>query len=519
MREETTLLKVQGLSKAFPGVQALDQVNLTVKEGEVHALVGENGAGKSTLMKCLIGMEKPTTGKIWFAGKELANYQIADALKLGIAMIHQELSPVREKSVMENIWLGREPKNKLGLIDHQQMAQMTTELLQRIDLTIDPRKLMKNLTLANMQMIEIAKALSYDTKLIIMDEPTSSLTSKEISQLFKLIDQLKADKRSVIYISHKLGEIRTICDQLTVLRDGKFIAQKPVSETTERELIQLMVGREIKQLFPKVAAEIGEVKLAVKDFSNGRDFHDISFDLRAGEILGFAGLVGSGRSEVMEALFGVRKLTSGQVELNGQEVKIKSSAEAVAKGLAFLTEDRRKTGIFPMLPVSYNIVASAIGDFSNSLGLISNHVLKTQAAAYVKQLKIKTPSTAVAIRNLSGGNQQKVLIAKWLLTTPEILILDEPTRGIDVGAKSEIHRHISKMAEGGKSIIMVSSELPEILGMSDRVVVMREGRIRAILDNVDLSQETIMAYASGTLTDSPMATTEKRDVRNEKILN
>lgn len=501
MNNQDYLLKLEDMSKEFPGVKALDNVQLKVRPGEVHALMGENGAGKSTLMKCIIGMYTPTSGKIWFNGRYIEHYDIIQALHMGISMIHQELSPVMEKSIMENIWLGREPKNKIGLIDHKKMYQMTVDSLERIGLTLNPKKLMKELTVANIQMIEMAKAISYDAKIIIMDEPTSSLTEKEINQLYKIIRQLKADNRSIIYISHKLAEIREVCDQLTVFRDGKYITQRAVAETTEQEMINLMVGRDIDQLFPKMETKIGEIKLSVKNLSNGKDFHDINFDVREGEILGFAGLMGAGRSEVMEAIFGVRSKTSGDIRLNGQPLKIKTASDAVKNKLAFLTEDRRKTGIFPMLSVSYNIVSSSINSFRNKVGLLDNKRLDDEALNYIETLHVKTASAKTAIRNLSGGNQQKVLIAKWLLTKPEVLILDEPTRGIDVGAKAEIHRNISTMAYTGKSIIMVSSELPEILGMSDRIVVMHEGRITGVLDNKNLTQEDIMAYASGTKND------------------
>lgn len=501
MSYDDYVLVLEDMSKEFPGVKALDHVQLKIKPGEVHALMGENGAGKSTLMKCIIGMYTPTSGKIWFNGDYITNYSIIQALTMGISMIHQELSPVMEKSVMENIWLGREPKNKVGLIDHKKMYQMTMDVLERVNVKIDPKKLMKELTVANMQMIEMAKAISYDAKVIIMDEPTSSLTEKEIKQLYKIIRQLKEEGRSIIYISHKLDEIREVCDQLTIFRDGKYITQRGVAETTEQEMINLMVGRDIDQLFPKGKTEIGEVKFSVENLSNGKDFYDISFDVREGEILGFAGLVGAGRSEVMEAIFGVRSKLSGNIRLNGQPLVIKSAADAVKNKLAFLTEDRRKTGIFPMLSVSYNIVSSSIESFKNKVGLLNNKRLDDEAMHYIDTLNVKTPSYKTAIRNLSGGNQQKVLIAKWLLTKPDLLILDEPTRGIDVGAKAEIHRNISTMAYTGKSIIMVSSELPEILGMSDRIVVMHEGRITGILDNHNLTQEEIMLYASGMKND------------------
>lgn len=495
------ILELESVCKEFPGVKALDNVQLKVKPGEVHALMGENGAGKSTLMKCIIGMYQATSGKIKFNGEYIENYDVIKALNMGISMIHQELSPVNEKSVMENIWLGREPKNRLGLVDHKTMYKMTLEVLERINLNVNPKTLMKELTVANIQMIEIAKAISYDAKVIIMDEPTSSLTAKEIEQLYEIIRQLKSEGRSIIYISHKLDEIKAVCDEMTFFRDGQYVGQHNVKDTSEEEIIKLMVGRNLDRLFPKMETEIGEVKLSVKNLSDGKTFNNVSFDVREGEILGVAGLVGAGRSEVMETIFGVRHKVSGAVTLNGKELNIKTASDAVANGLAFLTEDRRKTGIFPVMSISYNIVSSSMETFKNKFGLVENKRMDDEARNYIETLKIKTPSHTTAIQNLSGGNQQKVLIAKWLLTKPEVLILDEPTRGIDVGAKAEIHRNISTMAYTGKSIIMVSSELPEILGMSDRVVVMHEGRITGILENKDLTQETIMAYASGTKDD------------------
>lgn len=495
------ILELESVCKEFPGVKALDNVQLKVKPGEVHALMGENGAGKSTLMKCIIGMYQATSGKIKFNGEYIENYDVIKALNMGISMIHQELSPVNEKSVMENIWLGREPKNRLGLVDHKTMYKMTLEVLERINLNVNPKTLMKELTVANIQMIEIAKAISYDAKVIIMDEPTSSLTAKEIEQLYEIIRQLKSEGRSIIYISHKLDEIKAVCDEMTFFRDGQYVGQHSVKDTSEEEIIKLMVGRNLDRLFPKMETEIGEVKLSVKNLSDGKTFNNVSFDVREGEILGVAGLVGAGRSEVMETIFGVRHKVSGAVTLNGKKLNIKTASDAVANGLAFLTEDRRKTGIFPVMSISYNIVSSSMETFKNKFGLVENKRMDDEARNYIETLKIKTPSHTTAIQNLSGGNQQKVLIAKWLLTKPEVLILDEPTRGIDVGAKAEIHRNISTMAYTGKSIIMVSSELPEILGMSDRVVVMHEGRITGILENKDLTQETIMAYASGTKDD------------------
>lgn len=503
MDKDNVLLEVKHLTKEFPGVKALDNITFRIDKGEVHCLLGENGAGKSTLMKCIIGMYKPTSGEVWFDGKRLDNNSVLKSLAAGISMIHQELSPVREKTIMENIWLGREPKNKLGFVDHKKMYQMTEEILNEVEMDIDPKLLMKQLTVAKMQMIEIAKAISYDAKMIIMDEPTSSLTEKEIEQLFKIIRRLKEKNVSVIFISHKLDEIKEICDRITIFRDGQYVVDRDVATTSTQDMINYMVGREIDQLFPKQEAKIGATRLKVRGLSDGKAFHNISFDLREGEILGFAGLVGAGRSEVMEALFGHREIKEGTVEVNGKTMVNKTPSDAIKNGWAFLTEDRRKTGIFPMLSVDYNILSSSMDKYRGPARLLKTKQMKRDATDLIEKLQVKTPSGTTAIQNLSGGNQQKALIAKWLLTNPEILIIDEPTRGIDVGAKSEIHRKISTLAQNGKCVLMVSSELPEVLGMSDRVVVMHEGKITGILENDGLTQEEVLMYASGEKDDFP----------------
>ncbi|WP_051258497.1 sugar ABC transporter ATP-binding protein [Atopococcus tabaci] len=500
----TYLLKMNAIVKEFPGVTALSNVNLYVKPGEVHALLGENGAGKSTLMKCLIGIHQPTSGTIYFNGEKLSNYGTSEALNKGLSMIHQELNPVLHRSVAENIWLGREPKNKFGFIDHKKMYQMTEDVLQKIDMPIDPKTELKELTVAGMQMIEIAKALSYDAKLIIMDEPTSSLTEKETQKLFEIIEKLKKENRSIIYISHKMEEVYTVCDTVTILRDGQSVGTASVKDTTSDELIQKMVGREVGNLYPdRQTKPKEEVKLSVHGLTDDKLFRKVSFDLRKGEVLGFAGLIGAGRTEVMEAVFGLRPFNEGKVMMDGKEIKVKSPVDAIQHKMAFLTEDRRQTGIFPMLSVGYNIASGDMDQYRNGFGLLDNKKIKEQAQEYVDSLRIKTSSVETEIQYLSGGNQQKALLAKWLLTDPDILILDEPTRGIDVGAKSEIHKMIAQLAAEGKSIILISSELPEILGMSDRVVVMHEGKVHGILENDQLTQEEIMEYATGAKDDFP----------------
>lgn len=496
------LLEMKDIVKTFPGVKALKGVNLKVRPGEVHALVGENGAGKSTLMKCLIGIQEPTSGEIIFDGETRRIPNTKYALDMGISMIHQELNPVLYRPIMENIYLGREPKNKLGLIDHKKMYDDAKELLASIGMYDDPRTIMETLTVAKMQMIEIAKAVSYDAKLIIMDEPTSALTEKEVGELFTIIRQLKAQNRSIIYISHKLDEIYEITDMVTVFRDGEYIGTEATATLPVDKMIKMMVGREVTDMYSKATCEKGDVILEVKNLSNRKLFRDISFEVRKGEILGFAGLIGSGRTEVMETIFGIRHKTGGEVFIHGKKMDINSPRDAIDAGMAMLTEDRRGTGIFSILSVQDNMSVVHLGAFLNKLGLINYKKLNESCFEYRDSIRIKTPSLKQQIQFLSGGNQQKVLVARWLMSQPEILILDEPTRGIDVGAKAEIYKLIEMLANMGKCIIMVSSELPEVMGMSDRIVVMHEGSITGILDNYEegaLTQEEIMSYATRTV--------------------
>lgn len=497
--DDKVILKMENITKAFPGVKALNKVNFQLQKGEVHALVGENGAGKSTLMKCLIGIYKPTEGKIWYDGNYIEELDTRKALNIGISMIHQELSPIEHRTISENIWLGREPKTAIGLIDYKKMHEMTEQILKVVDLEENPRQIMKNLTVAKVQMIEIAKAISYDAKIIIMDEPTSALTEKEALQLFGIIKKLKEKGHSAIYISHKLDEIYTICDNVTVFRDGELIGSSAIKDLAVEEMIRMMVGREVNNLFPKQDCKIGEAVLEVQNLSSKGAFQDVSFVAKKGEILGFAGLVGSGRSQIMEAIFGVRKIHRGEIYISGKQVDVKNPVEAIRNKIAFLTEDRRTTGIFPMLSVRYNTICSNISRYRKKSGFLSYKKMNEDVEQYIQSIRIKTPSAGTAIQNLSGGNQQKVLIARWLLTSPEILILDEPTRGIDVGAKAEIYNLISMLAAQGKCIIMISSELPEIIGMSDRVVVMHEGKKSGELCKGELDQETLMMYATGKM--------------------
>ncbi len=500
MENEKYILQMKNIVKTFPGVKALRGVELDVKPGEIHALMGENGAGKSTLVNCIAGIHSPTSGSIIYNGKIIENYNTAQALEMGIAMIHQELSPVLQRPIMENIWLGREPLNKLGLVDHKKMYDLTKEVLKEIDLDVDPKTLMISLTVAKMQMIEIAKAISYESKLIIMDEPTSALTDKEVSQLFKIMRKLKNKGKSIIYISHKIDEVYEVTDRVTVYRDGQYIGSELTKDLPVSKLINMMVGRDIEEMYPKVKCSLGAVKLEVKNMTHRHLFRDISFTVRKGEILGIAGLVGSGRTEVVETIFGIRNMISGEIFIDGKKIEINNPMDAIANHMALLTEDRRMSGIFPMLSVRLNMVIANISAYLNKLGFIKEKELKNECNNYVEKIQVKTPGLMQKIENLSGGNQQKVLVARWLMTNPDILFLDEPTRGIDVGTKSEIYKIITKLAADGKCIVMISSELPEIMGMSDRIMVMHEGIVTGIIENTDdLTQERLMAYATNTI--------------------
>jgi inositol transport system ATP-binding protein len=491
------LLRMEGIRKLFPGVVALDGVDLEVRPGTVHALTGENGAGKSTLMKVLIGMYQEDSGTITFEGKQVKIPDTKTGLGLGISMIHQELSYVPELTVAENIYLGREPRGKLGLVSHEQMSDDAKALFERWGIKINPKEQMKRLSVAQAQMVEIAKAISFDSRLIIMDEPTSAMTEHEVEHLYAMIAQLKENGVSVIYITHKLDEVFTISDYVTVFRDGKLVMTVPVAELDRDKLITLMVGRELTHLFPKEHAEIGEVVLQVKNLNRGELVQDVSFELRRGEILGLAGLMGAGRTEVLETVFGIVKAESGEIVVDGKTCKITQPRDAIAANIGLLTEDRKQTGIMGVLSVRDNMIVAALPRYSPK-GMLQPKRIDDACEAQRKTLAVKTPSLNQLIENLSGGNQQKVLISRWLLTLPEILMIDEPTRGVDVGAKSEIHRLMSMLAQQNKAILMVSSEMPEVLGMSDRILVMHEGRITGELSRQDATQEKIMQLATGT---------------------
>ncbi|RXZ83184.1 sugar ABC transporter ATP-binding protein [Paenibacillaceae bacterium] len=494
----TLALEMRGISKAFPGVQALSDVSLKVRRGTVHALMGENGAGKSTLMKCLFGIYKPDQGEIYIQDVKANINNSGDAIAHGISMIHQELHPVQHRSVMENLWLGRFPMRVKMFVNHTKMLQDTVRLLRELEIDIDPRVRTGTLSVSKIQLLEIAKAVSYDAKVIVMDEPTSSLTAIEVEQLFTIINKLRDRGVSIIYISHKMEEILRISDDVTIMRDGCYIGTWPAEELTTDLIITKMVGRELKERFPERTHTPGEVAMRVEGLcsTNPKSFRQVSFDLRKGEILGLGGLVGSQRTELVEALFGLRKLASGTISIDGKRVQIKSPSDAKLHNMALLTEERRVTGIFPVLSVYENTIIANLGRYRNRIGLLNERMGRVEAQQSVEKLRTKTPNVQTMIRNLSGGNQQKVLLARWLLTEPEILLLDEPTRGIDVGAKYEIYTLIANLAKQGKSILMISSEMPELLGMSDRIMVMSEGRLTGIVEGSKATEQDIMRLAA-----------------------
>src|SRR4051812_46867946 len=487
-------LEAEGITKRYPGVVALDGVRLAIRPGTVHALMGENGAGKSTLMKVIAGIIRPDEGEIRVKGRPVHLHSPRDATDAGIAMIHQELNLVPHMTIAENVWIGREP-TRLGLVNHAELNRRTRALFERIGIDLDPERELGTLTVANQQMVEIAKAVSYDSDIIIMDEPTSAITDKEVDRLFEIIAQLKSENKAIVYITHKMNEVFMIADDISVFRDGKQVGSDRASAFDQNKLISLMVGRELTHMFPKGHAEIGEVVLSVRDLALEGVFKGVSFELRRGEILGIAGLIGAGRTDVAEAIFGVTPATAGEIRIDGKPVAISSPKTAMNHGLALLTEDRKASGLFLMHSVLENMQIASVRTHTTT-GFVKQGALNDLCTKLRDTLRIKTPTLNETIGNLSGGNQQKALIARCLMTNPRILILDEPTRGIDVGAKAEIHRLISDLAAKGLAIIMISSEMPEILGMSDRIMVMHEGHVSGFLDRTEATQEKIMHLAA-----------------------
>lgn len=492
MKDSSNLLEMRNISKEFPGVKALDNVTLKVKKGSVHALMGENGAGKSTLMKCLFGIYHPNSGEIFISGQKVQFKNSKHALDNGVSMVHQELNQVRERNVMDNLWLGRYPKKGL-FIDEKKMYDETEKIFKDLDINVNPRDKVSTLSVSQMQMVEIAKAVSYNSKIIVMDEPTSSLTEKEVSHLFKIINKLRKQGISIIYISHKMEEILEISDEVTIMRDGKWIATENASNLTMDLIIKLMVGRELTDRFPKKDHTPKETILEVKNLSDAKNqLKNVSFKLRKGEILGIAGLVGAKRTETLETLFGLREKGSGEIILHGKKVDNSKPFKAMQNGFALVTEERRQTGIFGKLPIDFNSIIANIDSYKTSTGLLANGRISKDTQWVIDSMKVKTPSQKTLIGSLSGGNQQKIVIGKWLLRKPEILLLDEPTRGIDVGAKFEIYQLINELAKEDKGIIMVSSEMPELLGVCDRILVMSNGRVSGIVNANETTQEEIM---------------------------
>ncbi len=495
-------LEMREICKSFPGVKAVDHAQLRLRPGTVHPLMGENGAGKSTLMKCMFGIYKMDEGELYFEGKKVEIHDPMEALNMGIAMVHQELQPIPARTVGENIFLGRYPMKKaLGIIpivDHKKMYENTAELLKKVRMEFDPKQMLGELSVSQMQSVEIAKAVSANCKVLILDEPTSSLTQNEVEALFRIIEDLKADGVSIVYISHKMDEILRISDEVTIMRDGQYVGTWDAKDLTTDTIITKMVGRELTNLFPKRENVPGEVVFEVEEFTsiNPKSFRNASFTLRKGEILGVGGLVGAQRTELMEGIFGIRSHSKGTIKYNGKELKINRPKDAIDQGIAMLTEDRRASGILGVLSIADNISVASLKQYLDYGFCINNKKVENLVQENVAKMNIKTPSSKTQIQTLSGGNQQKVLIGRWLANNPDVLILDEPTRGIDVGAKYEIYCIIAELAKQGKSIIMISSEMAELIGMSDRIMVMCDGKVTGFIEGSEASQENIMELAT-----------------------
>ncbi len=492
------LLRMEGIFKSFSGVPVLSNVHLAVAQGEVHSLMGENGAGKSTLMKILSGLYKPDQGSIYLNGK-LVNFKSPrEALDLGICMIHQELNPVRAMTVSENVFLGREPCHRFTtVVNNRRQRDLTSTLLREMGMSINPDAKMGNLSVAEMQMVEIIKAISYNSKVIIMDEPTSAVTSREAGKLFEIIDSLKAKGIGIIYISHKMDEVFHISDTITVLRDGQYIGTRPAGDMDPDTVVKLMVGREIRELFPKTPTAVGDISLEVDGLARRGKFRDISFRARCGEVLGFGGLMGAGRSEVMETLFGIYRADAGAIRIYGQPVHIRSPSDAIRHGLALVTEDRQLTGLNLKASVKANMTLVSLKKFCRGRQVLRLGEERRAVDAQLRALAVKVRDRNQAVSTLSGGNQQKIVLAKWLLTDPQIIILDEPTRGIDIGAKAEFYEIIRTLARQGRTIILVSSEMPELLGLCDRIIVLYQREIAAEFKRGSFDQEEIIRAAIG----------------------
>ena len=495
-QNEPVLLRMEGIVKEFPGVKALDGVNLTVKAGTVHALMGENGAGKSTLMKCLFGVYSKNAGHIYLEGKEVNFKNSKEALENGVAMVHQELNQALKRNVMDNMWLGRFPKTG-PFTSEKKMYDATMEVFKELGVNVNPKTIMSTMPVSQRQMVEIAKAVSFNSKVIVFDEPTSSLTENEVEHLFRIINMLRDRGCGIIYISHKMAEIKRISDEITIMRDGKWIATERADDLSMNDIIRLMVGRELTNQFPPKTNVPGETFLKVEHLTGMyNQLKDVSFEAKRGEVLGLAGLDSSGRTEVLESIFGIRTRKSGTITLNGKVCKNRNSGESIKNGFALLTEERRATGIFGVRNIRENTIISSLHRHKKFGPLLSEKSQREDTQHYIDAMRTKTPTQETQIRSLSGGNQQKVIIGRWLLTEPDVLLLDEPTRGIDVGAKYEIYQLIQNLALEGKTVIMVSSEMPELLGTCDRIVVMSGGRVAGEVDVKTTTQEEIMTLAA-----------------------
>ncbi|MDR1487679.1 MAG: sugar ABC transporter ATP-binding protein [Deltaproteobacteria bacterium] len=488
---------MKGICKRFPGVLALDNVDFRLYPGKVHALMGENGAGKSTLMKVLAGLHTPDEGTITLSGQKIVIDAPRRAMEYGIAMIHQELNPVLEMTIAENLFLGREFIGPARFIDYRKMNREATKLLDYIGVDINPGKYMRELTVSQMQMVEIAKAVSYNANIIIMDEPTSAITTKEVDRLFEIIRLLKSENKCVIYITHKMDEIFAISDEITVFRDGRYIGTYDTDSINELELIRLMVARDLNEMFPEKTCQVGQVRLKVENLSRKGYFENVSFEVKAGEIFGLAGLIGAGRTEVVESIFGVHPPDSGRVLVDGAPIERYNPKSSIKKRMGLVTEDRKLSGLILPMNILDNIALPSLPQLSTAFGLLKVKQTAKVSTSFMESLRIKAPSHQTLVMNLSGGNQQKVILAKWMATEPSVMIFDEPTRGIDVGAKSEIYKLVVDMAARGVAIVMISSEMKEILGMCDRIMVMRQGSAVAIVERSDATQEGLLLHATG----------------------
>ncbi len=494
---QDVLLQMTNISKEFPGVKALDNVSLTVKKGTVHALMGENGAGKSTLMKCLFGMYNKDGGTIELEGKEVNFKNSKEALENGVAMVHQELNQALKRNVMDNIWLGRYPKVGGLMVNERKIYQDTLDVFKELEIDVDPKRVMSTMPVSQRQMVEIAKAVSFNSKIIVFDEPTSSLTEEEVEHLFRIINMLRDRGCGIIYISHKMAEIKRISDEITIMRDGTWVATEKADDLSMDDIIRLMVGRELTNQFPPKTNKPGEVALEVEHLTAQYSLlKDVSFNVRKGEIVGIAGLDGSGRTETLENIFGIATRKDGVIKLDGKVVKNRNARESIKNGFALLTEERRATGIFGILSIRENTVISSLKKHKKAGLYLNEKSMKKDTQWSIDAMRTKTPTQETKIRSLSGGNQQKVILGRWLLTDPEVLLLDEPTRGIDVGAKYEIYQLILDLANRDKVVMVVSSEMPELLGICDRILVMSGGRLAGEVDAKNTTQEEIMALAA-----------------------